>query len=302
MIVRVLGSAAGGGVPQWNCGCANCEAARHGRAPVRTQSSVAVSSDGERWLLLNISPDIAAQVESYAPLQPRSLRGSPIAAIALTDANIDHIGGLAVIRQASEAGIIVHSTAVVREIALTQQAFARFSESPHRWKAFEANAEPIAAADGADPAGADLILRAYAATGTTPGYAGRREVPGAVTAYTVRARAGGKTLCFAPVYAAVDDALREAIASADVSFLDGSFYDDDDMIVQGLGDKRASDLGHLPLHGAGGTMDQLGSVRSRRLLTHLNNTNPVLDPNSSAAREIAKAGFELAHDGLELIL
>src|SRR5579862_8161311 len=134
VIVRVLGSAAGGGVPQWNCACANCEAARAGRAPRRTQSSLALSADGARWLLLNCSPDIAVQIEAFPALHPPAPRGTPITGMLLTDANIDHIGGLAVLRQrGGNRGFVVRSSATIREIATTQPAFAAFAAFPHRW-------------------------------------------------------------------------------------------------------------------------------------------------------------------------
>ncbi|MBV8283580.1 MAG: pyrroloquinoline quinone biosynthesis protein B, partial [Candidatus Eremiobacteraeota bacterium] len=127
MILRILGSAAGGGVPQWNCACGNCAAARTGKAPRRTQSGAAVSADGNRWILLNCSPDIGAQIEAYDALLPKAVRETPIDGMLLTDANVDHIGGLAVLRQSGTHRFVVRSSAVVRDIATAQPAFAPFA-------------------------------------------------------------------------------------------------------------------------------------------------------------------------------
>ncbi len=292
MIVRVLGSAAGGGVPQWNCGCPNCSAARRGEQPRRTQSSLAVSADGRRWVLLNVSPDIAAQIEAFAPLQPAGIRGTPIAAIVLTDANVDHIGGLTALRQAGNHAFTIRSSSVVRTIATAQPAFAAFARSPHRWLTADEGALP---AIPGDPVGNELSVRAIPVPGLTPGFAGRQAIRGAVTAYAIDS--GGGTLLFAPVFSGVDSRLATEIAAADVSFIDGSFFTDTEMLDAGVGDKRARALGHAPLDG-GGTLAAVGTRHRRCLLTHINNTNPVLDPGSQSARIVAALGIEVAADGL----
>ncbi len=298
MIVRVLGSAAGGGVPQWNCGCPNCAAARRGTRPRRTQSSLAVSADGERWVLLNVSPDVAAQIEANPPLQPSGVRGTPIAGMLLTDANVDHLGGFATLRQAGAHAFTIRSSRVVRDIAVAQRAFAPFAEPPHRW--LVADEGLLAPADG-DPVGRDLEVRAIPVPGLTPGFAGREPIRGAVTAYAIRSN-GGSTLLFAPVFAAMNKALASEVAAADVSFLDGSFFNDDEMLQTGAGDKRASALGHAPLAGPRGTLAALGVARKRCFVTHVNNTNPILDPDSEAAAILAAHRVEVAADGLTLEL
>ena len=301
MIVRVLGSAAGGGVPQWNCACTNCTAAREGRQPHRTQSSLAVSADGGRWLLLNCSPDVAEQVEAFPPLHPARPRGTPIAGVLVTDANVDHLGGLAVLRQHGDRGFVVRSSGIVRAIAARQPAFAAFMRPPHRW--VEA---PFGAECGADReddvVGNRLRVRALCVPGTTPGYDGRRNLNGAVVAYEIADRGSNETLLFAPVFADIDGALASAIASASVAFLDGSFYSDDELIAQGLAQKRARSLGHLPVGSAGGSLELLRGTRARVLFTHLNNSNPMLDPDSPAATLVRELGAEIAHDGMELTL
>lgn len=290
MIVRVLGSSAGGGVPQWNCGCPNCTAARRGQAPRRTQSSIAVSADGERWWLINVSPDVAQQIEAFAPLQPRERRGTPIAGILLTDGNVDHLGGLAVLRQTHPDGFDLYSSPLVKSMAAEQPAFAPFASAPHRWHTIEA--APFALADGA------LQVRPLAVPGLTPGYAGREERAGAVLAYLIEG--DGMRILFAPVFAALDGTLRDAIAAADVAFLDGSFWCDDEMPRAGLGDKHARALGHLPVGGEGGSLAAIAGMRARRIYTHLNNSNPLLDRDSPASRSLREAEAEVAWDGLEI--
>jgi pyrroloquinoline quinone biosynthesis protein B len=301
VIVRVLGSAAGGGVPQWNCGCKNCQAARLGRAPRRTQSSLAVSADGKRWLLLNCSPDVAAQIEAFAPLHPPHPRGTPIAAMLFTDANVDHIGGLAVLRQRGAAGFLVRSSAIVREIGMAQPAFAPFGMPPHRWLEVPLDS-PCAAQGGDDIVGNALAVRALTVPGTTPGYDGRRSARGAVVAYEVTDRGGERSLLFAPVFSAIDARLRDAIEHAGVAFLDGSFFDDDELIKANLIPKRARELGHQPVGGSDGTLAQLHGTAARVVFTHLNNSNPMLDPNSDAHARVREFGGEIAYDGMELSL
>ncbi len=300
MIVTVLGSAAGGGVPQWNCTCANCTAARAGRLPRRTQSGVAIGV-GDRTLLLNCSPDIGMQIEATPTLQPHALRGTPISGMLFTDANVDHLGGLATLRQSGDHTFTLRSSAVVREIAAAQPAFAPFARTPHRWLAVAPGAA-CGRTDENDPVGAELRVRAVAVPGLTPGYDGRRSVPGAVTAYAIADVASGAKMLFAPVFADLDDGLRSEIERVDVAFLDGSFFSDDELAALGLMRKRARELGHLPAGGPGGTLERLAGVRTRIIFTHLNNSNPMLDPSSEAYARIDEFGAEIAFDGMSITL
>jgi pyrroloquinoline quinone biosynthesis protein B len=301
VIVRILGSAAGGGVPQWNCACKNCFDARAGRQPRRTQSTVAVSIDGLRWLLLNCSPDIANQIEAFAPLQPSTLRATPIDGMLFTDANIDHLGGLATLRQQGDHRFILRSSNLVREIASSQPAFAPFASAPHDWIAVEFG-EPCRAADALDLVENQLRVRALAASGTTPGYAGRRHAAGAVVAYEIAGRLRGSKLLFAPVFASLDDSLQAAIADADVAILDGTFFSNDELVSARLVKKTARELGHQPVGGTGGTLERLRDCRTRIIFTHLNNSNPLLDPASAATAAVREFGAEVAYDGLTLQL
>ncbi len=295
MIVRVLGSAAGGGVPQWNCACANCDAARAGRGPKRSQSSFAFSADGVRYWLVNASPDIAAQIEAEPDLQPREGRGTPIAGMLFTDANVDHLGGLAVTRQAGEHAFEIYSTVTVRAIACAQPAFATFADAPHRWHVI-APGERFRLDDRLD-------VTALAIDGTTPGYAGRERRSDAVVGYTVCDSQTGRSVLFAPVFSEVDRALMAAASAADLAFFDGSFWSDDELTGVGV-EKSARALGHAPIGGPGGSLVVLAGIASkgRRFFAHVNNTNPILDPASDAFAEISKRGFEVAADGLEIRL
>jgi pyrroloquinoline quinone biosynthesis protein B len=288
-------------VPQWNCSCANCSQTRAGRLPPRTQSGAALSPDGVRWLLLNCSPDIASQVEAYAPLQPQTLRGTPIAGMLFTDANVDHIGGLATLRQSGPHRFVVRSSSITREIAVAQPAFASFARTPHTWidVGFDRACESI---DNADLVENEILVRAIPVPGTTPGYAGRRTLPGATVAYEIREPGCEWRLVFAPIFGGIDERLFEAIARAEVAFLDGSFYSDDELVTNGLLDKSARQLGHQPVGGTDGTLARLHGLRTRIVFTHLNNSNPMLDPNSQAASSLREGGAETAYDGMEIRL
>jgi pyrroloquinoline quinone biosynthesis protein B len=295
LIVRVLGSAAGGGVPQWNCACLNCRAARTGRQPRRLQSSFAVSHDGERWWLVNASPDIAAQIEATPALQPRGERGTPIAGMLFTDANVDHMGGLAVTRQAGEHAFDIYSSATVRALAMAQRAFAAFGEPPHRWH--------VVAPDERFALDGKLTVRVVPIGGATPGYDGRQPRADAVVAYEIGSVSSGSRALFAPVFPSPDEPLLVAAADADIAFFDGSFWSDDELCGIGV-EKTARALGHAPAGGAHGSLAALAALprRGRRFFAHLNNTNPLLDPSSDAFAEMTRGGFELAEDGMELIL
>jgi pyrroloquinoline quinone biosynthesis protein B len=261
---------------------------------------MAIGTGDGRWLLLNCSPDVASQIEAFEPLQPCQKRGTPIHGMLLTDANVDHLGGLATLRQHGAHRFVVRSSAVVREVATAQPAFAPFALAPHRWISVEPG-ERCAPADDADPVGNDFEVRPIAVDGTTPGYDGRRNVPGAVVAYEIAPR-GGRTVLFAPVFSAIDGALFDAIARAEIAILDGTFYGDDEMLASGLSDKTARSLGHQPVGGAGGTLERVHGLRTRIVFTHLNNSNSMLDPQSDAAARVREAGAEIAYDGLEIVV
>jgi pyrroloquinoline quinone biosynthesis protein B len=235
-------------------------------------------------------------------LQARSRSGgqhdTPISGILLTDANVDHVGGLAVMRQDGSHRFTVRSSESVRAIATVQPAFAPFALPPHRWLC-DRRCAPV---NEEDPIGNLFDVRAFSVPGLTPGYAGRARIEDAVFAYDIRDRRSGGRLLFAPVYEGIDDELFAAISRADVALLDGSFYTDDEMRSAGLMNKNARDLGHLPVGDSGGTLDRLEGIRTRVIFTHLNNSNPMLDPASEAAQRVGERGFEIAYDGLEVVV
>jgi pyrroloquinoline quinone biosynthesis protein B len=209
---------------------------------------------------------------------------------------------LAVLRQRGPHSFVLRSSALVRAIAKAQPAFAPFALSPHSWLEVPLHGFCPPTAEANDVVGDALSVRAIPVAGTTPGYDGRRELPGAVVAYEIRDRAGGGRLLFAPVYAEMGDELREAIAGAGAAFLDGTFYYDDEMIAAGLMDKSARHLGHLPLGGPDGTLASLGPVNARIIFTHVNNSNPALNPDSQESSALRVSGAEIAYDGMEFTL
>jgi pyrroloquinoline quinone biosynthesis protein B len=289
MIVRVLGSAAGGGVPQWNCGCPNCARARRGEAPARTQSSFAVSPDKRTWILVNVSADVGRQLAVTPDLWPHGARASPFAAVLITDANVDHTAGLGEFRQEPDPLVVV-STRATKELLAPQLAFARFDRAPHSWRVCE-DGDDVAPSLG-DAIGSLLAIRVVEVPGLLPGYAGRRSAAGAVVAYEFCERATGATLLIAPVFADLDERLARAVARCDLALLDGSFYADGE-----LAGKTARSLGHAPVSGPGGTLERVAPLGARRVFVHLNNTNPMLDPASEAHRATVEAGCEVADDG-----
>jgi pyrroloquinoline quinone biosynthesis protein B len=289
--LHVLGSAAGGGVPQWNCGCSNCTAAREKRLPQRTQASLAASTDGQTWVLFNATTDLRRQIESDASLAPRGMRGSPICAVILTDANVDHAAGLLDLRQAGP--LSVYSTEAVRSTLVDCNAmFAPFARPPRTWGTVDER--------GIEVAG--LRIARIAVDGLLPAYAGGQRVDGAVSAFTIEDRSGARAL-YAPVFLEVNSALASAANDAGVALFDGSFWSDGELAEHGLGSRTAREMGHAPIDGPGGSLAKLrGAACARKYYTHINNSNPVLDPSSAEAATLGAAGMFLAEDGARIII
>jgi pyrroloquinoline quinone biosynthesis protein B len=295
VIVRVLGSAAGGGVPQWNCGCNNCAAARRGEAPIRTQSSIAFSPDGRTWLLINASADLPQQLARTTALWPRAIRENPFCAVLLTDANVDHTAGLGELRQ-NPGPLVIVSSKTTRELLEGERAFERFARSPHRWVTPEEGSDAVAEMIDASLA-QHLHIEMIDVPGLLPGYAGRKVARGAVVAYVIRERASGAQVTIAPVFMDFNDRLYDCVAASDVALLDGTFFTDGELQDRGLPAKRARALGHAPIGGADGTLVRVAALRNRRVFVHVNNTNPILDPHSDERKSLADAGCEVSHDG-----
>jgi pyrroloquinoline quinone biosynthesis protein B len=303
MRVRILGSAAGGGVPQWNCACETCRLARTGAIPRRTQSSIAVSGDDTHWFLVNASPDLRAQIESFAPLQPQTdaLRSTPIDGVLLTNADLDHTLGLFLLREGNS--LRVHLSAPVR-CSLVENLHVDSLLRPFtdlQWSDVPENDTPLTLRNG-EPSG--LLCRAIWLDGKPPRFARSQtkdESPGHAVAYVLTdARAGTQLVC-APEVGAVDERLLEAIHRADVVLFDGTFWTDDELIALRASRFSAREMGHLPVCES---LPQLAALKSaaRIIYIHINNTNPILDPNSSAAETVRRAGVEIGMDGLEFVL
>ncbi|MBT9498595.1 MAG: pyrroloquinoline quinone biosynthesis protein PqqB [Zoogloea sp.] len=279
MKIRVLGSAAGGGFPQWNCNCRNCQGVREGSANYRrrTQSSIAVSADGARWTLVNASPDILQQFQSFPGTWPTGgLRGCGIESVVLVDAFEDLTRGNPILH------LLEHYCGVARR-ALPLDG--------HRFH----------------PEGSALLdWHAMPLLSAAPPYSPHRgnPVPGDNIGLTIRDPATGKRVFYSPGLAEVDDAVFDAMAGADCVMVDGTFWTDDEMITLGLSKKRARDIGHLAQSGPGGMIEQLNRLPKhvRRILIHINNTNPILDESSPERAMLNAAGIEVAFDGMEIDL
>jgi pyrroloquinoline quinone biosynthesis protein B len=304
VIVHVLGSAAGGGFPQWNCNCRNCDGLRQGRinARARTQSSIAVSADGGNWVLCNASPDILAQLRGFPPLQPaRAVRDTAIVGVVLVDSQIDHTTGLLMLREGKP--LRVYATDSVREDLTTGNPVFKLLEHycGIDWQRMGTGPEAGFRIDGVS----GLQFRALALVSKAPPYSPHRQQPreGDNVGILVRDEASGRTLFYAPGLGAFEPQLAPIFATADCLLVDGTFWSDDEMIRQQISGKRAQEMGHLALSGPGGMIEVLGAYpHPRKVLIHINNTNPILDEDSRERAELAAAGIEVAHDGMDIVL
>lgn len=304
MKILVLGSAAGGGFPQWNCNCANCRGLRQGtlRAKARTQSSIAVSADGTDWVLINASPDILAQIKALPQLQPaRTARDTGIRAVILVDSQIDHTVGLFMLREGE--ALPIYCTPNVREDLENANPILRVLESYCR-----THPHPIPT-DGAGHftvGGFDsLAFTALAVDGKAPPFSPHRNDPrrGDNLGLMVEDRRSKRKLFYAPGLARVEADTAAWMEQADCLLVDGTFWTDDEMLRQGVGHKRASEMGHLPQSGPDGMLAQLARLsRPRKILIHINNTNPILNEDGPERRELARQGVEVAFDGMEIEL
>jgi pyrroloquinoline quinone biosynthesis protein B len=293
-----LGAAGGGGYPQWNCRCPVCQLAWAGDARVRplTQASLSVSADGERWVLLNASPDLRAQLLATPALQQGAgLRGSPIAAVVLTGAEVDQVAGLLTLREREP--FVVFATADTMAALNANPIFGVLARDIVTRK--------IVARDDRFALPGGLKAELFAVPGKVALYL-EGEAP-ALAAETdanvgVEIICGSRRLAYIPGAAAVTAAMRERLARADVILFDATLFTDDEMIKTGTGNKTGRRMGHMPLDGADGTLAALAGLGGRRILTHINNTNPILIQGSAERRKVEQAGFEVAEDGMEIAL
>ena len=304
MLIRVLGSAAGGGFPQWNCGCPNCRGVRAGDLHVtaRTQECVAVSTDSAQWFLLNCSPEIRQQIESFPPLHPRGPRHSPIAAILLTNADLDHCLGLLSLRESHP--LVIYATDRLRHGFTDGNVLYRtLDRFPGQvtWRALKLGREEELADVKGRPSG--LLVEAVAMPGKLPIHleADGTSDPEDSVGFRIRERATGRILAYLSGVGGVTDAVRRAVEDADCVFFDGTFWSSDELPGLGLGTKRAEQMAHLPVGGPDGSLARLhGLAAPRRIFIHVNNTNPLLRDDSPERATVESAGWEVARDGMEV--
>lgn len=305
MKVLVLGSGAGGGLPQWNCGCEACVAARTGSDAVtpRTQSSIAVSADGDRWVLFNASPDVRTQLAAHPELHPRRLRDDPVAAVALTNADIDHCLGLMVLREGGAPPIYgtTRTERALRDGLRILPTLSAYGEV--RFSRVELDRE----VEFRDRHGAGLALfgRPFAVESKAPPYMlpllseeeAADHLAGDTVGWVIRAEGAG-TLVYVPGVRALDERLRAELTGAAMVLIDGTFARDDELRALGASAKTAREMGHAPLTGAGGLLAFLGSIGGpRKVLIHINNSNPILWNDGVLRGEAARAGVEVSADG-----
>lgn len=291
----VLGAAAGGGFPQWNCRCPVCALAWSGdpRAPWRTQSSLAVTLDGESWVVLNASPDLGSQIRATQALWPRKERHSPIGTIILSSAEIDHVAGLLSLRERHPFDLIALAPVLAAIDANPMLAAVQANRMA------AGAADPIALAGG-------LTAELFPVPGKAPLYLEdgdpQLESEAGETA-GIRISGHGRSLVYIPGCAALTDGVRAKAESADVVFFDGTLFTDDEMIRTGVGEKTGRRMGHMPITGPGGSLSWLAGLPApRKIYIHLNNTNPALIAGSPECLMIEAAGVEVAYDGMEVRL
>lgn len=292
----VLGAAAGGGLPQWNCGCKNCTDARAGILPPMTQSSVAVTVDAERWVLLNASPDIARQLMATPQLHPRALRDTPIHGVVLTNGDIDHITGLLTLRE--KTAFDVWATQSGLDILKTNPVF-RVLDPNLVSKTQLALDVPVEIAPG-------LTLTAFAVPGKVALFLedeGNLDLKaiGEQTVGLILESDAGRT-AYIPGCADIPDWLLDRLGDVDVLLFDGTVWDDDDIPRSGAGQKTGARMGHIAINGPSGPLARLASLDCRKILIHVNNTNPILQPVSAEREKVEQAGWEVAFDGMEITL
>ena len=302
----VLGAAAGGGLPQWNCACPVCAAVRSGQAGApQTQSSIVVSADGERWVLINASPDIRQQFAATPALHPRAVRHSPLSAVLVTNADVDHVAGLLSLREAQPFAL--YATRRVHSVLDANAIFNVVNREHVPRRPVQLNESMLILDAAGEPTG--ICIETF----TVPGKVAlwledpNAERFGSVAEDTIgvaiRAEGSEARLFYLPGCADVPDSLKARFKPTDTVLFDGTTYTEHEMAEAGVGQKSASRMGHLVMSGPQGTMARLADVPlARRLFIHINNTNPVWLPDSEARREIARQGWDLAFDGMELTL
>ncbi|WP_371228128.1 pyrroloquinoline quinone biosynthesis protein PqqB [Roseovarius sp. 2305UL8-3] len=289
----VLGAAAGGGLPQWNCGCPNCKDARSGRIASASQSSLAVSIDGRAWAILNTSPDIRAQMQACPSMHPRTLRDTPLTSVLLTNGDIDHIAGLLSLRE--QTPFTLFATSEILRVLAENRVFDAVSTEKVARNPVEIGHD-FALLPGLD-------ARVFAVPGKVPlfmeGENVKTDLVGEQTV-GVRLSDGDTTAYYIPGCADVTQDLLNMLADADQLFFDGTLWRDDEMILSGTGTKTARRMGHISISGPEGSVARLAGLKAQKTFIHINNTNPVWQPGSAERAFVMESGWRVAADGMEI--
>ncbi|MCR9255437.1 MAG: pyrroloquinoline quinone biosynthesis protein PqqB [Alphaproteobacteria bacterium] len=294
--VIILGAAAGGGLPQWNCGCAFCNAARAGDIPASTQSSIAVSADGERWAIINASPDIRLQLAAQPALHPTGPRVSPIGSVLVTNGDIDHVAGLLTLREKQAYDLF--ATAEIHRVIAENPIFNALDPAFVDRKAVDLET-PFELVPG-------VRATLFAVPGKVPlymeGETVQTDLEGEQTV-GVALTAGGKAAYYIPGCAKMTPALAERLTGAALVFFDGTVWEDTEMVTAGLGKKTGARMGHMAMAGDQGSIAAFAPLKvGRKVFVHINNSNPAIDPRTDARRQIEAAGWSVAEDGMEFTL
>ncbi|MEM8790539.1 MAG: pyrroloquinoline quinone biosynthesis protein PqqB [Pseudomonadota bacterium] len=294
--IIILGSAAGGGLPQWNCGCPNCVKARAGKIPSRTQSSIAVSANGADWAVINASPDIRSQINATPALHPTGLRDSPIRSVFVTNGDIDHIAGLLTLRE--RQAFTLFATSEIMSVLDENRIFTALN--PDYVKRTRITLEnPFELTAG-------VTATAYPVPGKVPLFMEGEEVATDLEGEQtvgVELSAGAATAHYIPGCAQITDKITSRIGGADALLFDGTVWQNDEMAREGVGEKTGQRMGHIPMMGEHGSITGLSSVSvGQKVFVHMNNTNPVLDPENGERAEAEAAGWVISEDGMELCL
>ena len=291
---HILGAAAGGGLPQWNCGCENCNLARAGEIPAQTQSSVAFSSNGNDWAIINASPDIRDQMARSMALHPTGLRRSPVKSVLLTNGDIDHVAGLLTLRE--QQAFTLFATAEIHQVIADNPIFSALNSDFVTRTSIMLD-EPFELVSG-------ITARLIAVPGKVPlyleGETVQTDLVGEQTV-GVQLEASGKRVFYIPGCAALPHDLQARIGGADMVMFDGTLWQDDEMVRAGLSQKTGRRMGHMSMSGPEGSIAAFEGVEvGQKIFVHMNNTNPVLRPGSSEKKQAEQAGWIVAQDGMEI--
>ncbi|WP_339762109.1 pyrroloquinoline quinone biosynthesis protein PqqB [uncultured Sulfitobacter sp.] len=291
---HILGAAAGGGLPQWNCGCENCNLARDGAIPSQTQSSLAVTADGTSWAVLNASPDIRHQLAAAPPLNPTDLRRLPLSAVLVTNGDIDHVAGLLTLREMQP--FTLFATAGIHDVLAQNPMFDALNR--------DVVTRQMIALDTPFPLLPGMTATLFAVPGKVPLYLEGDEVQTDLMGdqtVGVKLETADKTVFYIPGCALLNDDLRKRLDGADLLFFDGTLWQDDEMVRAGLSQKTGKRMGHMSMDGPDGSLAAFDPLNiAQKVYVHMNNTNPVLRPDSAEKAMAEAAGWTIGQDGMEI--